>query len=71
MNDLEQRILARAMVATIEAEGIERAKAAKIAMAVAEVIRGTVVTTTDLQAMENRLMARLDDIERKVLLYGR
>ena len=71
MTDLEQRMLALSMFATIEAEGIERAKAVKIAMAVAEVIRGTVVTTTDLQASEARLMARLDDIERKVLLYGR
>jgi hypothetical protein len=34
----------------------------KIAMAVAEVIRGTV----DLQASEARLMARLADIERRI-----
>jgi acetyl-CoA acetyltransferase len=66
VTDLEQRILARAMVATIEAEGIERATAVKIATAIAEVIRGTVVTTTDLQASEARLMARLDQIERRI-----
>jgi hypothetical protein len=60
-----------ALANAIEDAGIERAKAVRIATVIVELVHGSVATKADVQASEARLMARLDQIERTVLQYGR